>query len=428
MKRLIQFTVILALPSFLLLWGCGGGGSSTASNSSGGGTGGSSSANSVALSVGPGSFANGYANGLYTTISVCQPGTSNCTSLDHVLVDTGSTGLRILATELPSGFTLPTAKSGSNSLYECLSFLDSYAWGAVATADVELSGEKASSLPVQLISSAAAPSTCSNTLATPGSPEITSEADLGARAIIGVGNFASDCGDYCTTPASLDMYFGCSSSTASSCSQVGVPVAQQVDNPVALFSTDNNGVVIQLASVPTGGEDSASGNMYFGIATQADNTPAAGLTVLDLNDVGDFGTNFQSTSLPDSFADTGSNALFFGTINANTLKTSTGITGCNLGTSANPAYFYCPSSELSETATIAGGDNPATTKSVSFNVGNANTLAGGALSDLAGPDATSIPDASTSFDWGLPFFFGRSVYVGFEGASSPLGSDLYIAF
>jgi hypothetical protein len=163
--------------------------------------------------------------------------------------------------------------------------------------------------------------------------------------------------------------------------------------------------------------------MLFGIGTQADNTPGAGLTVLNLDDVGNFGTTFQSVSYPNSFTDTGSNSLFFGTYDTTTKKASTGITVCNLGTTANPAYFYCPSSELSETATMTGGTNTSTQKSVNFNVGNANSLTGYALSDLAATNSDG-----KSFDWGLPFFFGRTVYVGLNGKSSSLGSNMYIAF
>lgn len=418
------FAALLGISMAFLLWGCG---SSKSVNNNSLST--APAVNSVALTAGPGTFANGYVNGLYATITICQPGTSNCTNLDHVLVDTGSSGLRVLSSELPSGFSLTTETSGGTPVYECLPFLDSYTWGNVVTADLQIQGEKASSLPVQLITSSSAPTTCTSTVATSGSPQVSTEAQMGARAILGVGSFAADCGTYCTTVAQYDLYFGCSSAAPSSCSQIGLPLAQQVNNPVAYFSSDNNGVVVQMASVaPGGGSDSASGTLYFGIGTQSNNTPLSGLTVLTLDDVADFKTTFQSQALNDSFLDTGSNGYFFGTINGTTLKTSNNITGCNLAQSGQPpAYFYCPTSELTESATLTGATNSAST-TVSFDVGNAQSLTGGALSDLAGPNTTNEPNATTSFDWGLPFFFGRSVYIGLEGASSSLGSGLYVAF
>jgi len=113
---------ILATMALLLLAACGGGGggTSTTTGSSSGGTTTTSSgstttsssggtttpvsnttpividAGPAALNVGSGAYTA--TNIPYITITVCAPGsTSNCQTIDHVLLDTGSTGLRLEA-------------------------------------------------------------------------------------------------------------------------------------------------------------------------------------------------------------------------------------------------------------------------------------------------------------------------------------------
>ena len=42
----------------------------------------------------------GFDNSLYTSVSICNPGTATCQTIDHILVDTGSSGLRILSSAM----------------------------------------------------------------------------------------------------------------------------------------------------------------------------------------------------------------------------------------------------------------------------------------------------------------------------------------
>jgi hypothetical protein len=125
------------------------------------------------------------------------------------------------------------------------------------------------------------------------------------------------------------------------------------------------------------------------------------------------GTQFNGQSMPGSFIDTGSNGLFFN--------------GGGLPRCSNPGLngFYCPAGWTPLSATLTGSNG--TSAAVSFAVDDARSLLSGtpraALPTLAGPLA-----ASNAFDWGLPFFFGRRVYLGMEGASSPLGTNYYFAF
>ena len=97
---------------------CSGGSSSSASSSTGMTTTPPPVVNNVQpvlMDYGPivnGQFV-GLNNTLYTTVIICVPGTSTCQSIDHVLVDTGSTGLRIPASVL--ALSLPFMTDAGNN-------------------------------------------------------------------------------------------------------------------------------------------------------------------------------------------------------------------------------------------------------------------------------------------------------------------------
>jgi len=103
--------------------------------------------------------------------------------VDNVLVDTGSFGLRVVGSALGS-LALTQETVNGNSLAECFAYLDgTFTWGPVQTADVQMAGEVASSVPVQVLDDAFSviPSaTCA------GTPADTTAA-LGANGILGVG-------------------------------------------------------------------------------------------------------------------------------------------------------------------------------------------------------------------------------------------------
>ena len=87
-------------------------------------------------------------NMLTTSVTICAPGTSNCATIDDIQVDTGSQGLRILASALPASLQLAALPSGSGSAGECAVFGGGYTWGAVRSADVRMAGQLAAALPI----------------------------------------------------------------------------------------------------------------------------------------------------------------------------------------------------------------------------------------------------------------------------------------
>ena len=365
-----------------------------------------SNSTTMVVDNGP-SGAGGAINIPYVSVTVCRPGTSTCQTIDHVLVDTGSFGLRLLATSLNATLALPSVTTSSGAAVgECGQFVSGYTWGAVRQADVKIADESAAGMSVQVIGDSDAnfssvPSSCSSV----GS-DIGSLSALGAKGVLGIGLFKQDCGNACARAAVSGTYYACA---AGDCSGISMPLAQQVSNPVASFAQDNNGVLLVLPSVGTAGATSISGSLIFGVGTQANNA-FAGETVYKTNSGGDFSTTYKGRLYSASFIDSGSNGYFF---NDSTLRSCGGSSG-----------FYCPFSTQSLSATNASYDG-SSSGTVSFNIVNADNL-GGTIS--AAQIGGTMGSKGSAFDWGLPFFYGRRVFVVIEDASTAKGVGPYWAY
>ena len=393
MRRLIA---LVSVATVLGLAACGGGGSSDLSGGGGGGTTPPAGNNVATLTVDAGPDQNSV-NTPFVSVTVCSPGsTTNCTTVDHIEVDTGSYGLRIIASALPSSFALPyETDSNNNTIVECTVFADGISWGPVETADIQIAGEAASSVPVQIIGSSSfttPPADCSSRGMTEDSVET-----FGANGILGVGAFVQDDGFYYTCPSGT-------------CAPIEPSLNEEVSNPVAFFATDNNGVVVVLPNVPAAGSTTLTGSLIFGIGTESNNALGSAMIYTLDPDTGNLSITFNNSTFSESFIDSGSNANYF---------VDSSIPTCTSG-------FFCPSSTLSLSATVTGINNAST--AVSFDVANAddlfnNNTSGVAFNNLAAPESDT-----DSFDFGLPFFLGRSVYTAIADQSTPGGNGPYIAF
>lgn len=395
----------------VLLTACGGGGGSTPTPIPS-----PTLSNVLGVTVDTGPTGSGYnVNRLYASVKICQPGSSTqCATIDHVLVDTGSTGLRLLSSVITSvAPTLSLNRVKGNTgfpLLNCVQFVDNtFAWGPVVSADIVLGDKTAASVPIQLIADPSFSNPAS--ACSVGGTAMTTAATLGANGILGLGLFREDCGARCVTTSHNDFYYTCTSASCTTTTGSRVTVEQQLKNPVALFATDNNGILIDLPAVNSTTANSLTGSLIFGIGTQNNNQLGSGV-VLTTSANGHFTTLFAGQSLNTSFLDTGSNGLFFD---------SSAIPVC---TDSNEG-FYCPTSLTSLSATLVGANRVST--SISFSIDNATSLFTDArkavLPSLSGPFGDT-----TSFDWGLPFFYGRRVFVGIEGQTSSLGPGPFFAF
>lgn len=410
--RVLILSVLLSL-----IAGCGGGGGGGSAPS---GTAASApptpSTNTISapaqnvLTISVNSGPAGNINLAYATVTLCEPGrSSNCQAIDNILIDTGSTGLRVMSSVLLSSLSLPQQTDASgNPVVECAQFATGFAWGPVKLADVKIAGEQASSLPIQVIGDpgfASIPRNCASTGA--GQNDVQS---FGANGILGVGAFAQDCGSLCAQSASPGIYYVCPSS---GCRAAARPLEEQLQNPVSKFAVDNNGIILVLPSIAPAGAANVSGALVFGIGTRANNGLGSA-SVLTLNPAtGQLTTLYNGTSIANSFFDSGSNALFF---------QDSSIPACT----SVAVGFYCPASTQSLTAIIQGTNG--TNVAVNFGVANADALFANnpgftAFANLASPRFSFL-----GFDWGLPFFYGRTVFLAIDGASTPGGAGPYVAF
>jgi hypothetical protein len=406
----------------LILAACGGGGGSADSSNSGvdGASAGSlyaaGGANVVAITVGPGPGGSSTFNIPYTSVTICGTGTSSCATIDHVLVDTGSTGLRLMASVLAGIALTPQAdpSNSANVIAECLPFADGYAWGVVANAAVSIGGESASDVPIHVIDDNGSfappvPASCSTYGAS-----LNSVSAFGANGVLGIGLFSQDCGTYCAqSNGNSDWYYSC---TSTRCTAAIEALDSQVTNPVALLANDNNGVIIQLPALSASGATTASGYLVFGIGTESNNGLGSA-TVLTVNpETGDFTTIYGGHTLNGGFIDSGSNSLFF---------TDATIPDCP---SSVGAEFYCPAATLDLTASDQGQNG--NTSTVSFQIANLSVrnTANFALDDVGGTASTIAWLGTDYFDWGVPFFYGRTVYTAIEGKAAGSATGPYFAF
>lgn len=364
---------------------------------------GTAAANVVPITVNGSLCAAGsYLNKPCVSVTICNPDLSACQTVNDILLDTGSYGLRIFQQAIPN-LTLPPVSSGAGSLTGCVQFADgSSLWGPISTAAVKLGNEPFVSVPIQVINSSfgSLPLPCANADPTPVSS--------GFAGILGVGVFKEDCGFGCAITTANGVYYSCSGTT---CVGASVPLQDQVQNPVAALPVDNNGLIVLLPSVPIGGVPSIEGSLILGIGTSTNNTLTSP-KVLRTDASGDFTTTFNGGSTI-GFADTGSNGLFFPNADPTVLPVCPGPN----------TDWYCPPVTRTLLATNVGaGGSPVS--NVTFDISNFNTLLSSSnrvFVDIGGP-------SNFGFDWGLPFFMGHRVAFGIEDETSVLGTGPYVAY
>lgn len=366
---------------------------------------------------------------IYTTVTICPPGlapaSGSCQTIDHVQVDTGSVGLRILASAMNSAVlqTLPTVSAGGLPVNDCYAYADGWTWGVLRTADVWMGGyngtasqgETAPGISVDIIGdpasgpiSATAQSQCSG-----GSPSENSVATFGANGILGV------------MPAQYEYaaYYTCTANGG--CNSIVIPQSQEANNPVYSLSIPvyDNGIVVALPSLgSTGAAPNAIGTLTFGVTSVGVNRATkffaadvtSGLPLVESTIVSESPAPTPWTPPPTVTAifDTGTSFL--------------SIYGTGMPFTQDSYEWLIPQPPVTVNLSIQGAypNSGRNTGGLlvqpypeTISVTSEQTLSTQypypsywAFDDLAA-NSTTAQDV-----WGAPFFFGKTMYVVYQGS------------
>lgn len=347
------------------------------------------------ISVTPNS--NGVCNSVNSpcvSVTICDSNNNNCSRVNNILLDTGSFGLRVFSSTLSSSTlnSLTPITANGNKVGECVSYGDgSQNWGSIAYANLQLAvGATATNTPIQIIDStfSKVPSSCYNATSSP--------TDFGYNGILGVGLSKNDGGNY----------YSCN---GNSCTSYNLPIKQQVANPVSLLPQNNNGITLTFDNVGSGGGSGITGQLIFGVSTTQSNTVNVANTypaTFDSNGIPVFNSQMNSINYS-GFLDSGTNTLSFN---------GSGISGLSQCT-GQLAGFFCPISTINLSPSNLNSNSNYINSSIS--IANAYNILNSGDSAYSNIGAT-IPSGigQNYIDYGIPFFYGKTIQLVFQGSSS----------
>jgi hypothetical protein len=335
----------------------------------------------------------------YTNIKICEPGsTTNCQVIDHVIVDSGSDGLRFMEGVIKSSLLthLPAMTVKGKTITECETYVDSYTYGPLLYADLYFGGKVVKKFPLQLATNAFTPPTdCSDQ----GGEKTNTPALFGGNGLVGVAFPLTD----------MTPYYACQSNgpDCKASDYAGLP------NLVSVFEKDNNGAVITLPAISAQGAGTpVLGSLIFGVGTESNNKPPTGTKALK-NDLayGEFNVELGSNKAQ-AYIDSGTSNLVV-TGDWAQCSASTGLEG-----------FFCPDDKVTISMGLSSIGSTKPAYDIGLIIENANSLLdeGDVAYDDIAEYVSSSASAGGDYALGLTAFFGRTMYFVFNGRSSDLGT------
>lgn len=388
-----KLLVVLGLLSIIII-----------SCSSGSGGNATSTPNQVPISIGSGLNGDGI-NTMYISLTVCANNSgTNCQTVDNIILDTGSFGVKINKSALPESFVLSLPRvttNAGNEVYACNTFGSGYVFADEHYAVLNLAGTMTSNVILQAIENsptAEIPDSCT------AKGPFDDFANFGANGIIGI-NPAITLGN-----SSLLLYKNINGiyEPLTNAEESGLPVLNQ--NPLPSLATNNNGFVVSIPPVSQNTNTNVNGTLILGINTENNNkiTAQTNLVVAsesDLSVVCNSACFYSKITNPESTIpavfDSGTNGWVF---MSNTLPQ------CD--------YGYCPESPTIWTSSVYSYDFAANESyTISATISADEVVNGQSLSFAVMP-GWGYYNYNNQTLYGSPFFLGKNVYVVFPGTQN----------
>jgi hypothetical protein len=312
------------------------------------------------------------------SVTLCVPGTSNCQTIPHILVDTASTGLRVYAQAIHLPLQSELDPQG-NPIAECV-----WAFGYIKRADIALGGLKAPNLPLQVLESTDPnmPSNCT--------PDETPYDPNSYNGMLGLSPSMHDVQTW--------NFYSCGNG---GCVSASVPPEQMPQNPVSAFPTDNNGYAVKFPGISAQGVESVTGHLIFGLGTRPNNQlPFVLNPIVPQATWGQFKVESNGNTYTSAF-DTGTWQYNFPALGADVCTDN--------------ASMLCPASPLQVQVKLVDATG-ATVHTATLHVANYDDFpsTNNAFNDIA----TTVA-GSNDLMLGMPFFYGKTIYFAIENQYTP---------
>ncbi|MDD3265597.1 MAG: DUF3443 family protein [Burkholderiales bacterium] len=355
----------------------------------------------IPISIGAGLNGDGI-NTMYVSITLCTNSAgTNCQTIDNIILDTGSFGLKINKSALPESFVLQMPRvttTDDQMVYACNTFGSGYVFAEEHYGILKLANTMTNNVIVQIIEnspSAEIPDDCI------AKGPFDDFANFGANGIIGVNPaIGLDNSSILLYKKDINGNYVALSSGESAI----VPMLNK--NPLPNLSSNNNGFVISIPPVTQNTNTNVSGTMILGVNTSSMNqvTNKTNLVVAsesDLSSVCNSACFYSKINNPESTIpavfDSGTNSWVF-------MNDELQSSACS--------YGYCPESPFTWVSSVYSYD---------FAANESYVITGVITKDETNPSGDTV-SFSVMPGWGYynynnetlygsPFFFGKNVYV-----------------